>query len=177
MLLLNLFIEFFKIGLFGFGGGYAMIPLMEQAIQKHKWISLEQFTDIIAISGSSPGPIATNSALFIGYQTAGIIGAAIAVISNLLPSFLMVMVLTKLLTLRSQPKYLFQSLNGIHPVIVALILYAGVRMGLQTGLFTYSREYSPYFILILSIVLLVKNISPVWVMIISGTLGVLINSF
>ncbi|SEA23365.1 chromate transporter [Thalassobacillus cyri] len=177
MLMLNLFIEFFKIGLFGFGGGYAMIPLMEQAILKHQWISQERFADIIAIAGSSPGPIATNSALFIGYQTAGIIGASIAVISNLLPSFLMVMILIKLLTLRSQPKLLSQSLNGIHPVIVALILFAGIRLGLQTGLFTYPREYSPYFILILSIGLLVKNVSPVWVIMLSGTLGVLINSF
>ncbi|MFC7064196.1 chromate transporter [Halobacillus seohaensis] len=174
MLFFYLFIEFFTIGLFGFGGGYAMIPLMEQAVREHQWLSQQQFTDIIAIAGSAPGPIATNSALFIGYQTSGIGGAIIAAGSNLLPSLIIVLLLIKVIARNAQTQLLSRSLYGIHPVITALILYAGIRMGVQNDIFSQSAEYPQYFIMILAITLLYKKVSPVWVIGISGVLGMLI---
>ncbi|MBM7553333.1 chromate transporter [Thalassobacillus pellis] len=173
-MLFQLFIEFFTIGLFGFGGGYAMIPLMEQAVREHQWLSQQQFTDIIAIAGSAPGPIATNTALFIGYQTSGIVGAIIAAGSNLLPSLILVLLLIKLIAHHARTQLLSQSLYGIHPVITALILYAGVRMGVQNDIFSRSAEYPQYLIMILAIILLYKKVSPVWVISISGLLGMLI---
>ncbi|MFG6150241.1 chromate transporter [Halobacillus sp. B23F22_1] len=177
MLLLHLFIEFFIIGLFGFGGGYAMIPLMEQAVYKHRWLSQEQFTDIIAIAGSAPGPIATNSALVIGYQTSGIKGAIVAAGGNLLPALLLILLLIKFLSHHSQTHWLSRSLKGIHPVITALILYAGIRMGLQNGIFSTTADFTQYMIMGLAMILLYKKVSPAWVIGLSGVLGVLIYGF
>ncbi|QAS52200.1 chromate transporter [Halobacillus litoralis] len=177
MVSFQLFIEFFIIGLFGFGGGYAMIPLMEQAVREHQWLTHQQFTDIIAIAGSAPGPIATNSALFIGYQTSGIGGAVIAAGSNLLPSLILVLLLIKLIARHSQTKMLNRGLYGIHPVITALILYAGIRMGVQNELFSNLKDYPQYFILIMAMFLLHKKVSPVWVIGLSGMLGILIYGF
>ncbi|WP_077622538.1 chromate transporter [Sediminibacillus massiliensis] len=177
MQMLQLFLAFFKIGLFGFGGGYAMIPLMEQANREHHWIPHHQFTDIIAIAGSSPGPIASNSALFIGYHTAGPLGAIIAVAGNLLPSFLIVLAIIKLVTHQASLNIVRHCLNGIHPVIAALILYAGFLMSRQTDLFSNEIAYAQYLILFLSIILLFKKVSPVWVISCSGLLGILIYSF
>lgn len=174
MLLFHLFIEFFKIGLFGFGGGYAMIPLMEQAVRKHEWLSPQQFTDIIAIAGSAPGPIATNSAMCIGYQTAGVGGAVIAAVSNLLPSLIVILLLTKLLSRHAQTPLLSRSLYGVHPVITALILYAGIRMGIQNNLFTTSVDTFQYLIMLLAVILLYKKVSPILVISLSGILGIVI---
>ena len=87
--LLTLFLTFFKIGAFTFGGGYAMIPLIQkEAVEKHKWISDEDILDIIAIAESTPGPIAINSATFMGYRVAGVLGSAAATFGTVLPSFL-----------------------------------------------------------------------------------------
>ncbi|WP_181350862.1 chromate transporter [Thalassobacillus sp. CUG 92003] len=174
MTMLYLFLEFFKIGLFGFGGGYAMIPLMEQAVRDHEWLSQQQFTDIIAIAGSSPGPIAANSALFIGYQTAGVWGAIIAAGSNVLPSLIIVLVLIKLIARHADTHILTSSLYGIHPVITALILYAGIRMGIQIDLFSLSADYSQYVIMLGALGLLFKKVSPVWVISLAGIIGMVI---
>lgn len=176
MVLFNLFVEFFKIGLFGFGGGYAMIPLMAQAVREHQWIPQQQFTDIIAIAGSAPGPIATNTALFIGYQTSGIPGALMAAAGNLLPSLLMVLLLIKVITSHAQSNVLNRSLYGIHPVITALILYAGVRMGIENDLFSQAAEYPQYGIMVLSMILFYKKVSPLWVIGLSGIAGILMYS-
>ncbi|MFD2924294.1 chromate transporter [Halobacillus naozhouensis] len=176
MVLFNLFVEFFKIGLFGFGGGYAMIPLMAQAVREHQWISQQQFTDIIAIAGSAPGPIATNTALFIGYQTSGILGAGIAAAGNLLPSLIMVLLLIKVITKNARSNAVNHSLYGIHPVITALILYAGVRMGIENDLFSQVADYPQYGIMALAIILFYKKVSPLWVIGLSGIAGILIYS-
>ncbi|MBM7571878.1 chromate transporter [Aquibacillus albus] len=169
---------FFKIGLLGFGGGYAMIPLMEQANRAHHWIPNQQFTDIIAIAGSSPGPIATNSALFIGYHTAGPLGAIIAIFGNLLPSFILVLGIIKTVTHQAHLTIVQKCLYGIHPVIAALILYAGLIMSKQTDLLSSpATAYPQYLIFIFSIILLVKKVSPVWVIGCSGLLGIAIYGF
>ncbi|WP_101843600.1 chromate transporter [Halobacillus sp. Marseille-P3879] len=172
-----LFIEFFKIGLFGFGGGYAMIPLMDRAVEKHEWLTPEQFADIVAVAGSAPGPIATNSALFIGYQTSGIGGAVIAGVSTLLPSLIIVFLLIKVIARYQNTSLLSSGMYGIHPVITALILFAGIRMGRQNGLFSLSVEYSQLIIMAAAFILLYKKVSPVWVVTLSGIAGILIYHF
>ncbi len=91
MLLIRLFWEFFKIGAFTFGGGYAMIPLIEKEIvNKYHWLTLEQFTDLIAISEMTPGPVAVNSATFVGYKVAKFWGAVASTLGVILPSFLVI---------------------------------------------------------------------------------------
>lgn len=86
MIYLKLFLSFVKIGLFSFGGGYAMIPLIQKEIESHGWLTPSQFIDIIAIAEMTPGPIAINSATFVGYNTAGFLGGAVATFGVALPS-------------------------------------------------------------------------------------------
>ncbi|NLV89566.1 MAG: chromate transporter, partial [Tissierellia bacterium] len=87
--LIKLFISFFKIGAFSFGGGYAMLPLIkEEIIDVHGWLTNTEFIDIIAISEMTPGPIAINSATFLGYKVAGVLGSVVATIAVVLPSFI-----------------------------------------------------------------------------------------
>jgi len=91
MMLIQLFLEFFKVGLFTFGGGYAMIPLIQKDIvEGHRWLNMEQFADIIAIAEMTPGPIAVNSATFVGYKVAKFWGALVSTIGVILPSFLVI---------------------------------------------------------------------------------------
>ncbi len=91
MILIRLFFEFFKVGLFTFGGGYAMIPLIQKDIvEGHHWLTMEQFTDIVAIAEMTPGPIAVNSATFVGYKVAKLWGALVSTLGVVLPSFLVI---------------------------------------------------------------------------------------
>jgi len=87
--LIDLFVSFFKIGAFSFGGGYAMLPMIqEEVIEVHRWITMAEYIDILAIAEMTPGPIAINSATFLGYKVAGIAGSAVATLGVVLPSFI-----------------------------------------------------------------------------------------
>ena len=91
-MLFKLFITFFKIGLFTFGGGYAMIPLIErEVIEKKRWIEKKDFLDMLVLAQSAPGPIAVNTAVFVGYKTAGVMGAIMATLGTVLPSFIIIL--------------------------------------------------------------------------------------
>src|SRR5690554_6415833 len=95
-ILLQLFASFFKIGAFSFGGGYAMLPLLEKEfIDKHNWLTTADFIDILAISEMTPGPIAINSATFLGYNVAGILGAIVSTLAVVLPSFIIITLMFK----------------------------------------------------------------------------------
>ncbi len=141
LVLLQLFWSFFRIGLFSFGGGYAMIPLIQSEILNHAWLSAAQFADIVAIAEMTPGPIAINSATFVGYKVAGVLGSASATIGVTLPSLLLVLLVARFVA-RWQDKPLFnQVFYGIRPVVVGLIISAGIFIG-QTALLTTSAGQS-----------------------------------
>jgi len=98
-MLLQLFITFFKIGCFTIGGGYAMVPVIQREIvENKKWISEDEFLDAIALTNSLPGPLATNTATYVGYRMAGIIGAITGVLATALPSFLIILAIAILFT-------------------------------------------------------------------------------
>jgi chromate transporter len=129
MLFLELFWSFFRIGLFSFGGGYAMIPLIQSEITQHGWLTAAQFADILAIAEMTPGPIAVNSATYVGYKTAGIIGSLCATAGVTMPSLLLVLLVAGIFR-----KYQNHPLNtmifyGIRPVVVGLIISAAVFIG------------------------------------------------
>ncbi len=128
-MLWQLFITFFKIGFLSFGGGYAVIPLVQYEADAKGWMSVAQFQEIVTISGSAPGPIATNSATLIGYYTAGIPGALIATAGIVLPSLLVVIVLATFLFRNRDNKWMKASFYGLRPVVVGLIIYAGLHFG------------------------------------------------
>ena len=123
--LLNLFLTFFRIGLFTFGGGYAMIPLIQrETVENHKWISDDDILEVIAIAESTPGPIAINSATFIGYKVAGVWGSFFATLGVVLPSFIIILIISFILRGFSDIKAVQYAFNGIRAGVLALIIKA-----------------------------------------------------
>ncbi|MCR4441716.1 MAG: chromate transporter [Peptococcaceae bacterium] len=129
-LYLRLFLSFFTIGSFTFGGGFAMIPLIERdVVQKYGWMNSEEFVDMIAVTQSAPGPVAVNSAVFIGYKLAGLAGAGIALLGVTLPSFLIILLIALFLVAQENQVILQKFFAGVRPAVVALILGAGLNLG------------------------------------------------
>lgn len=129
-LCLQIFMTFFKIGSFTFGGGFAMIPLIERdVVEKQKWMEYEEFVDMIAVTQSAPGPVAVNSAVFIGYKLTGIPGAVTALLGVTLPSFIIILLLATFIISQGDQTLLQKFFSGVRPAIVALILGAGLKMG------------------------------------------------
>jgi chromate transporter len=186
MIYLKLFLTFFKIGLFTFGGGYAMIPLIQETVLENAWLSEEQLLNFIAIAESTPGPIAINMATFIGTAQGGVCGAMLATIAVVLPSFIIILLISiflKNLLQYSTVKYI---LNGIKPVIVALILSTSITLFLSTifNIKTISSDVGVdwwgmgIFVLIFAASFVYKKIrkkqlSPIVLIVISGILGML----
>jgi chromate transporter len=123
--LLRLFWTFFKIGAFTFGGGYAMIPLIQrETVEKQKWISDEDILEIIAIAESTPGPIAINSATFVGYRTCGVLGAAAATLGVVLPSFVIILLISFVLQQFQHLTAVQYAFQGIRAGVLALLIKA-----------------------------------------------------
>lgn len=127
--LLSLFLSFFKIGLFTFGGGYAMIALIEKEfIEKRKWIDHHEFLDIIAIAESTPGPIAINSATYIGYKIGKVFGAILATLAVSIPSFVIIFIISLFFNAFLKIEYVGYAFRGIQACVIYLILSAGIKM-------------------------------------------------
>lgn len=126
MVYLQLFFSFLKIGLFSYGGGLAMIPLISNEIISHQWISDTEFIKIIGIAEMTPGPIAVNAATFVGYQTGGMLGAFVATLGVSLPPLIVILSVSKFLFSKSESIVMKVMFYGIKPVVVALITGAGI---------------------------------------------------
>jgi len=121
----KIFATFFKIGAFTFGGGYAMIPLIQkETVETRKWITDDDILEIIAIAESTPGPIAINSATFVGYRTCGVLGAAAATLGVVLPSFLIILGISYVLREFQELKAVQYAFNGIRAGVLALLFKA-----------------------------------------------------
>jgi chromate transporter len=126
MTIVQLVWSFFKIGLFSYGGGYAMVPMMQGEIAAHGWLPAREFADIVAISQMTPGPIAVNAATYIGYRVAGVFGSAAATLGVWLPSFILVILVTHFLQKFKESTIINSVLAGIRPATVGLISAAVV---------------------------------------------------
>ncbi len=121
----QVFLTFFKIGAFTFGGGYAMIPLIQrEAAEKHQWVSDEDILEIVAIAESTPGPIAINAATFVGYRACGVLGSVCATLGVVLPSFLIILALSGILRIFQENRYVQYAFRGIRAGVLALIVKA-----------------------------------------------------
>mgnify|MGYP002613490328 CR=1 FL=1 len=181
MIYLQLFLSFFQIGLFSFGGGYAAMPLIQgQIVKIHGWMTMSEFTDLITISQMTPGPIAVNSATFVGLRVAGYAGAAIATLGCVLPSCIIVTVIVRLYLKYRKQAVLQEILDGIRPAVVAMIASAGASI-FVTAVWTSidmislaGTKWNLVVIFAVSVVLLRKfKLNPVWVMLLSGAMQVL----
>jgi len=136
----GLFSAFFRIGLFTFGGGYAMLPMMQREItEKHKWATEEEVLDCYAIGQATPGIIAINTATFIGYKTGGVPGALAATLGMVMPSLLIITALSALILRYRDNEYVSKALLGIQGAVVALVAVAIIKMGKKAfkGILTY----------------------------------------
>ena len=123
-----LFIEFLKIGLFTFGGGYAMLPLIKEVVLKYSWLTEEQFFDFIGVSESTPGPVAINMATYIGSMQGGFLGSLIATFAVVLPSFIIILLVASILKKFINNRFFQQALLGIKAVIIGLIFSTGITL-------------------------------------------------
>ncbi len=127
--ILNLFLTMFKIGAFTFGGGYAMIALLEnEFVSKKKWMDKDEFLNMVALAESTPGPIAINSATYIGYGRAGVLGSAAATLGVVLPSFIIIYIISLFLDAFLTFELVGFAFRGIQAGVVYLILSAGIKM-------------------------------------------------
>ena len=131
MILLELFLTCFKVGLFTIGGGAAIIPILQQEVVAKGWITMEEVLTYIAISESTPGPIAINMATFVGSSQAGFLGALCATLGMVLPSFIIILVIAKFFSKFSENKYIKTVLVSIRPFVVGMILSAGLYLVLS----------------------------------------------
>lgn len=168
-LLIRLYLAFLKIGTFSFGGGYAMLPFIQKEIvEKNNWISMSEFTDIIGISQMTPGPVAINSATFVGYKVSGVLGSVIATLGVITTSFILVTVINKLLDKFKESKVIKAALLGMRPILIALIIYAFFDLAKEA----YIDIKSIIITLIIGVILLSKKVHPILVIVIAAVLGV-----
>ena len=187
---LKLFLTMLKIGLFTFGGGYAMIALLEnEFVEKKKYIEKDEFLDMVAIAESTPGPIAINAATYLGYKRLGFLGSLVATLGVVLPSFIIILLVCALIRNFLKYKGVQAFLGGVRPCVVALILATAVTMAASTLLsFTtltggFAPDVRGFIILaiLVAIALVFKKIkkkkpSPILMIFISAGLGMLIYS-
>lgn len=170
----TLFFTFFKIGLFTFGGGYAMIALLEEEfIQRRKWLDKDEFLDMTAIAESTPGPVAINSATYLGYKLAKVPGAVTATVAVCLPSFLIIYAISLFFEQFTQLTVIANTFKGIQVCVIYLIFSAGVRM-------LKALDKSPFATGVLAAVMLVMvglslagvSVSSILLILLSGAAGV-----
>lgn len=170
----TLFFTFFKIGLFTFGGGYAMIALLEEEfIQRRKWLDKDEFLDMAAIAESTPGPVAINSATYLGYKLAKVPGAATATVAVCLPSFLIIYAISLFFEQFTHLTVIANAFKGIQVCVIYLIFSAGVRM-------LKALDKSPFATGVLAAVMLVMvglslagvSVSSILLILLSGAAGV-----
>lgn len=173
MIYLKLFLVYFKIGLFGFGGGFAILSLIQhEVVEVNQWVTTEEFTDILAISQMTPGPVGINSATYIGYQVTGSVwGAIVATLATVLPSFIIVILIARFFFAFRNNKWIKGAFNGIRPAAVGMI--ASAALVLMNG--TNFIDWISIAVCVGSFVLMYfMKVHPIWIIVIAGVTGCVI---
>lgn len=184
MILLDLFIGFLRVGCFAFGGAYGAIPLIRDVVLSYGWMTDEALTYMIAISESTPGPIMVNLATYVGSCQAGFLGAVIATLAVVLPSFIIILLVMIALKNLLKNKYMQAILRGLKPCVIGIVLATGVYMilnnafGITTGI---SPEWEAIILtVVLSVIMFVskpilkKKVSPILLIVLSAVFGIVI---
>ena len=185
MIYLQLFLSFLQIGLFSFGGGYAAMPLIQdQVVTANGWLSMPEFTDLITISQMTPGPIAINSATFVGMKIAGVPGAVAATVGCVFPSCFIVTLLARLYLKYRDMSLLQGILGSLRPAVVAMVAAAGISIlitafwgGYQIGSLESTRWWMVGIFALCVLFLKKLNWNPIAVMLSAGVLRVLLAVF
>ena len=182
---LHLFITFFKIGLFTFGGGYAMLPLIQQEVLANGWMDIDQLVNFVAIAESTPGPFAINMATFVGVTHYGFFGAVCATLGVVAPSFIVILIVAQCFEKFKTNKIVAGAMTGLRPTSVGLIAAATVSIGLEVlfpagfsfGAFL-SYEFIAAFVIfacMLFVCLKFKKFNPIYVILITAVLGIAVG--
>ena len=184
MIYLDLFLGFLKVGCFAFGGAYGAIPLIRDIVMSYGWLSDDMLTYMIAVSESTPGPIMVNLATYIGSSQAGFLGAAVATLAVVLPSFFIILLVTALLQTVLKNKYVQAILRGLKPCVIGIVLATGIYMVFSN---CFGKLFAPMVsiqAIIISAGLLAsmaiykrvakKKLSPIMLIVISAVLGAVV---
>lgn len=183
MLYLQLYTVFFKIGLFSFGGGLSMLPLIEKELLLRAWMTRGEFLDLVSVAQMTPGAIAVNSATYVGNDLAGFVGGVIATAGVITPSIVIILILSSILSRFKGNVYKDAFFLGLKPITVGLIGYAGYTIGAATfvtststevikAISDYSINYMTIIIGLIAFILLNKTkFNPIWMIFLSGFLG------
>ena len=184
MIYLDLFFGFLEVGCFSFGGAYGAIPLIRDVVMSYGWLSDEMLTYMIAVSESTPGPIMINLATYIGSSQAGLLGAVIATLAVVLPSFLIILLVTALLKTALKNKYVQAVLRGVKPCVIGIVLATGIHMVLGNCFGSIFAIRVNIQAMILTVLLLVsmfgykyyvkKKLSPIGLIVLSAIFGVIV---
>ena len=174
--LLKLFIVMFKIGLFTFGGGYAMIAVIEREfVERKKWLEHDEFMDIIAIAESTPGPLAINSATFVGYKRCGVLGSVFATLGVVLPSFIIIYIISLFFDQFLSLTWVRYAFGGIRVCVAYLILSAGIKMFKKLKKSTFNLIMTSICVCsFLGLTLFAVDFSSILFILIGGLVGVTI---
>lgn len=180
MIYFELFLTFLKIGAFTFGGGYAMLPLIQEEVRERGWLSAQELVDFIAVSESTPGPFAVNISTYVGMRTAGIPGAACATLGVVLPSFVIILIVAKCYERFRESRAVKGCMTGLKPAVVGLISAALVTTGqavffpagVSEGVLTSPAFLCSAGITAAMLVLSLKKLHPVLIILISAALGI-----
>lgn len=169
--LLRLFMSFLKVGAFSFGGGYAMLPLIkEEIIEVNGWLTNAEFIDILAVSEMTPGPIAINSATFLGYKVSGVMGSVVATFAVVLPSFIIMSLIFHFINKFKNSPYMEWIFTGIRPIVLGLIASASVSVAMDAFVDVKSILISIGLFYLVSF----KKLNPIYAIILAGITGVIL---
>ena len=184
MIYLHLFLGFLKVGCFAFGGAYGAIPLIRDVVLSYGWLSDQKLTYMIAVSESTPGPIMVNLATYIGSSQAGFLGAVVATLAVVLPSFFIVLLVTVLLKTAWKSKYVQAVLRGLKPCVIGIVLATGLYMVLSNCFGTISGIKIDLQAVMISTLLVVsmigykqltkKKLSPIILIVLSAMAGIVV---
>ena len=183
MIYLDLFLGFLKVGLFAFGGAYGAIPLIRDVVLSYGWLSDEALSYMIAVSESTPGPIMVNLATYVGSTEAGFLGALVATLAVVLPSFIIILLITALLKNAFKNKYIQSVLRGLKPSVIGIVLAMGVYMLVKNCLMEDTFKMNLRSIVITAVLGIVavlykyfskKKMSPIIMIVISSLLGMFV---
>lgn len=170
----QLFKIFFRIGAFTIGGGYAMVPLIEnEIVSKRGWIKHEDFLDLLAIAQSSPGILAVNIAIFVGYRLKGVKGSLATSLGAVLPSFLMILAIALFFQQFKENVYVEKIFKGIRPAVVALIAAPTFKLGKSAKI----NRYTIWIPIISALLIWLLGFSPIWIIIAAGLGGFVYGKF
>ena len=183
MIYLDLFLGFLKVGCFAFGGAYGAIPLIRDVVLSYGWLSDEALSYMIAVSESTPGPIMVNLATYVGSTEAGFLGALVATLAVVLPSFMIILLITALLKNAFKNKYVQAVLRGLKPSVIGIVLAMGVYMLVKNCLMEDTFKMNLRSIVITAVLGIVavlykyfskKKMSPIIMIVISSLLGMFV---